>query len=145
MVVDPLRDTFSEVDCPFKRVQKLIIYYLQILQENEKLFIDFPEKKRLSSFSEKSTNNFTVPLNATFLLYVLTSLDGWHRGRWPSPRPPCDHVTLIQKISGIFIWRGTTGDEVDIPATELPLTYRITTLSFRSIAVAPDAMCRAFF
>ena len=28
------------------------------------------------------------------------------------------------------IWRGTPGDKADVPATKLPLTYRILTLSF---------------
>ena len=31
---------------------------------------------------------------------------------------------------GFGIWRGTPGDEADVPATELPLTYWISTLSF---------------
>ena len=39
------------------------------------------------------------------------------------------HDTNISIINQ-SIWRGTPGDEADVPATELPFTYRISTLSF---------------
>ena len=38
-----------------------------------------------------------------------------------------------------YIWRGTPGDKADVPATKLPLTYRILTLSF------PLQSCRSWY
>ena len=37
-------------------------------------------------------------------------------------------ITSILYI--VHIWRGTPGDAADVPATKLPSTYRILTLSF---------------
>ena len=44
---------------------------------------------------------------------------------------------VVKVLNYTCIWRGTPGDEADVPATELPLTYQISTLSF------PLHICRS--
>ena len=45
--------------------------------------------------------------------------------------------TLLHSVA-LHIWLGTPGDEADVPATKLPLTYRISTFSL------PLQSCRSW-
>ena len=92
-------------------------------------------KNSLSQLSRWTTFSLKDHNQLIFLRYISTYTQEFKMRTCPNAE--LNNKLYIYYPHQMYLWRGTAGDEADVPATKLPCTYRISIPSF------PLHICRS--